>query len=299
VKTEQGGLEVERNGNSSEDDITRLTREVESLKMSVQTLRKDREEHVSIMRHLVHDIFQNHIGLSDIVRERLDRHAPSVLHKHPSAHHVASYPYTPSQSSATPTIVKRERDGSLNIHWTRSSSTAAAQDVPPGDYDSSFFSAKRQRTDLVALDNALLSLAADSSQSAASRFGSMSFPTPILQLDQPIRKQATPGPNHDQNLPGPKGNRQRPPSDIVRPGEIIPPPPIGFTSEYHPLYPYNDDLSDLLPPLATHQAVDEVLGIDPELRWQQSTEYDTGFADNPFDTSFCDSWTSFENNFAP
>lgn len=146
---------MERDGSSPEDDKTRLTRDVEKLKGSIQILEKDREEHISIIRHLVHDMLQNHVELTDIVRERLDRHAPSVLPKHPwetlqnkpTAYHVHSHPDTPGPSSATPTVVKRDRDGALNIRWTCSPPSALARGLPRSDRNFLLSPAKRQRSD--------------------------------------------------------------------------------------------------------------------------------------------------------
>ena len=321
MKTEQGALKVENNGRPSEDDNTLLTREVESLKRSIEALTKDKEEYVSIMRHLVHDMLQSHVELSDIVRERLERHVPGVLPKrsletlqsHPTTHHVRSYPYTPSQSSATPTIVKRERDGSLKARWTRSPSTALAQDLRRSERDFLPSPAKRRRTSFATQDGASFSTVPDS-QFATLGFPPSSVTGPIPQFDQPIREQATPRPNHRQSLsfsmmpqmplismedtegsvmPGDKINLQR---EFTLPEEFKPPPSIDPTSRKCPSFQLNDDLSDCFAPLATHQAGDETLDIHPAHGWQGNTEYNTGYAGDPFDTSLREDWTFFDNN---
>lgn len=170
VKIEQDAPKVESIDTSSDDDNTRLTREVDSLKHSIQVLERDLEEHISIMRHLVYDMLQNHVELTDVVRERSHRHAPSVLPKHswetsqdkPITHHVHNYPYTPSPSSATPTVVKRKRDGSLDVSRTRSPPNALAQDLPRSDHDFLLSPEKRQKTGLAAQNEKLPSTAADS-----------------------------------------------------------------------------------------------------------------------------------------
>lgn len=328
MKTEQGGLKVEKNNIPFEDDVKRLTREVESLKLSVQTLEKDREEHISIMRHLVHDMSQNRVELSDIVRERLDRHAPTVLHKRSPTQHVHTYPYTPSPSSATPTVVKRERDASLKTWWIPPPFTALAQDISRSDCDSSLSPAKRPRTDFAALDDARFSIAPDSSQSAASICTPLSLTTPILRSDQPVRKQATPRYNHDQSLPGfqyaglpsskePEmtcmltpdrnpsvmseddgGIRRRPSSDPVRPARIKQSSSIKPTTENFPSYEFDDNLLKMFATDRTSPASNEALDTDP-LEWQDSTQDDTAFTDDLFDTSFCDTWTSRDNSFPP
>jgi hypothetical protein len=327
VKTEQGGLKVEGNNIPFEDDIIRLTREVERLRLSVQTLEKDREEHISIMRHLVHEMSQNHVELSDIVRERLDRHAPSVIHKHSSTQHVHAYPYTPSQSSRTPTVVKRERVGSLNTRWVPSPFSVPAQDFPKGEHSSFLFPVKRQRTDSTGPDGALLSILPDS-ESVTQSCTPMSLSNSIPRFDQQIRKQPKLGLINNQNLPdhqhttgssskkpemsfittedtktsvrpgGDEGIRRRPSSEFARPEGIRPPPYIEYTSEDQPSYQLNDDFPDLLRFLATHEAGDAMLKIDP-VDWEESIQYATCFADDPFDTSLRDDWTSFENSFPP
>jgi hypothetical protein len=321
VKTEQGALQMENNGTSSEDDNTRLTREVESLKRSIQALTKDREEHISIMRHLVHDMLQNHVELSDIVRERLERHVPGVLpnrpwetlQNYPIPHHVRSYPYTPSRPSATPTIVKRERDSSLKAPWTRSPSTAVAQDLRRNERDFLPSPAKRQRTGFAAQDSALFSTVPDS-QPATPRFAPSSVAGLIPHFDQPIRKQATPKPNHSQSLsfsempqmpliaiedtegavmPGGEDNLQR---EFAHPEGTKPPPSIDSTSKKCPSYQFNNDPSDCLADLATREAGDEVLDIHPAHGWQESTEYITGYANDPSDTSLYEDWTFFDDS---
>ena len=320
MKTEQGALTVEKNGTSSEDNNTQLTREVESLKRSIEALTKDKEEYVSIMRHLVHDMLQSHVELSDIVRERLDRHVPGVLpnrswgtlQSYPTTHHVRSYPYTPSQSSATPTIVKRERDGSLKAPWTRSPSTALAQDLRRSERDFLPSPAKRQRTSFATQDDASFSTVPD------SQFATLGFPPSsvtglIPHFDQPIR-EATPRPNHSQSLsfsmmpqmppismedtegsamPGDKVNLQR---EFTHSEGFKPPPSIDPTSRKCPSFQFNDDLSDCFVPLATRQTGDEVLDIHPAHGWQGNTGYNTGYAGDPFDTSLREDWTFFDNN---
>lgn len=322
MKTEQGVLIVEKNGTSSEDDNTQLTREVESLKRSIEALTKDKEEHISIMRHLIHDMLQNHVELSDILRERLDRHVPGVLpnrswetlQSYPTTHHDGIYPYTPSQSSAAPTIVKRERDGSVKAPWTRSPSTALAQDLRRGERDFLPSPAKRERTSFATQDGTSFSTVPDS-QFAMLGFPPSSATCLIPHFDQPIREQATPGSNHSQSLPfsempqmplisiedtggsvmpGDKVNLQL---EFAHPEGFKPPPSIDPTSKKCPSFQLNDDLSDCFAPLATRQAGDEVLDIHPAHGWQGSTGYNTGYAGDPFDTSLYGTGISLTTTF--
>lgn len=95
--------------------------------------------------------------------------------------------------------------------------------------------------------------------------------------------------------------RQRPASEFVRPGGIQPSPQLPSISHMSedPPYQSSDDILGLFADVATRPGGDGILGIDPKLEWQGSTEHLTDFVDDDLDSSFCDGWPSFENSFPP
>jgi hypothetical protein len=94
------------------------------------------------------------------------------------------------------------------------------------------------------------------------------------------------------------GIRRRPSSDPVRPARIKQSSSIKPTTENFPSYEFDDNLLKMFATDRTSPASNEALDTDP-LEWQDSTQDDTAFTDDLFDTSFCDTWTSRDNSFPP
>jgi hypothetical protein len=180
-----------------ESNNAELRRDKERLQKSIEKLERVQREHLSIMKHLVQDMLRSNVELTDLVRERLEHHAPGVLQKHslqtaqhtPRQQQFGAYPYTPSPSTAPSAPGWHGRDVSMTSGWTPSFSNEPVQDQRMSGHPSLLYPAKRRRIDVPASDESQFSMAPESYDSTP-RYTPMDFTSTDQQIDASDLEQA-------------------------------------------------------------------------------------------------------------
>jgi hypothetical protein len=173
-----------------ESDNAELRRDNERLQESIEQLEKVQKEHLSIMKHLVQDMLRSNVELTDLARERLERHAPSVFQQHvqqtvqhtPRQHHFSGYTYTPSPSAAPSVPGWHGRDVSITSGWTPSLPSEPVQNQQTSSHPSLLYPAKRRRIDAPTPNDSHFSMAPESHDSTP-RYTPMEFATTDQQIN--------------------------------------------------------------------------------------------------------------------